>query len=125
VKQRYVRPDGELSDETVVVVRGGELVRELLEHDARRAHEIYGTYAISVFAADGVTVDELAQDPPLVRFASLTLMTVGVIRAAGLRLSPSGRNPLHHSIDFDDLETGVKALLGCEHRTTANPYHER
>jgi hypothetical protein len=124
VKQRYLRPDGELSDETVVVVRGGELVREILEQDARRAHEIYGTYAISVFAADGVTVDELAQEPPRVRFAAITLMTVGAIRAAGLRLSPSGRNRLHHSIDFDELAGGLSALLACEHRSIVNPYHE-
>jgi hypothetical protein len=113
-----------LSDDTVVVVRGGELVREILEQDALRAFDVYGTYAISVFAADGVTVDELAQEPPLVRFESLTLMTVGAIRAAGLALRPSGRNRLHHSIDFDDLESGVGSLMRCEHRTIANPYHE-
>ena len=97
MKQRYVRSDGELSDETVVVVRGGGLDSEILAEDAQRAHDVYGTYAISVFAADGVTVDELAQDPPLVRFASITLMTVGEIRAAGLLLSPSGRNPYHET----------------------------
>jgi hypothetical protein len=38
MKQRHIRPDGELSDETVVVVRGGELRRDLLQVDARRAH---------------------------------------------------------------------------------------
>jgi hypothetical protein len=95
-------------------------VREILEQDALRAHEIYGTYAISVFAADGVTVDELAREPPLVRFAAITLMTVGAIRAAGLRLSPSGRNPLHNSIDLDDLSAGLSALVVCEHRTIVN-----
>jgi hypothetical protein len=73
---------------------------------------------------DGVTVDELAQEPPLVRFASITLMTVGAIRAAGLRLRPSGRNPLHHSIDFDDLSFGLSALLACEHRSIVDPYRE-
>jgi hypothetical protein len=45
-----------------------------------------------------------------VRFPSITLMTVGAIRAAGLRLSPSGRNPLHHSIDFDDLAVGASRV---------------
>jgi hypothetical protein len=124
MKQRYVRPGSELSDETVVVVRGGELRRDLLEVDARTAHAVYGTYAISVFAADGVTVDELAQAQPLVRFELLTLMTVGAIRAAGLVIRPTGRNPLHHSIDFDDLDDGLARLLNCECRTTINPYHE-
>jgi hypothetical protein len=86
---------------------------------------VYGTYAVSVFAAHGVSVDELAQEPPLVRFEVLTLMTVGAIRAAGLRLVPSGRNPRHHSIDCDDLDDGVSRLLRCEHRVYVNPYHDR
>jgi hypothetical protein len=124
VKQRHIRPSGVLSDDTVVVVRGGELRRELLVEDARRAHAVYGVYAISVFAADGVTVDELVQTSPLVRFESLTLMSVGSIRAAGLVLVPSGRNPLHHSIDVDDLDEGLDRLVGCDHRTVVNPYHE-
>ncbi len=92
--------------------------------DARRAHAAYGTYAISVFAAEGVTVDELAQEQPLVRFERLTLVTVGAIRAAGLVIRPTGRNRLHHSIDFDDLDDGIERLLHCEYRTMINPYHE-
>jgi len=124
VKQRYVRASGELSDDTIVVVRGGELRRELLAEDARRAHAVYGVYAISVFAADGVTVDELVQTSPLVRFEAVTLMSVGSIRAAGLVLVPSGRNPLHHSIDVGDLDEGLDRLVGCDHRTVVNPYHE-
>jgi hypothetical protein len=77
-----------------------------------------------VFAAAGVTVDELAQEQPLIRFEVLTLMTVGAIRAAGLLFRPTGRNRLHHSIDFEDLDDGIDRLLICEHRTTINPYHE-
>lgn len=124
MKQRYLRPGDELSDDTVVVVRGGELQRELLAEDAMRAHSVYGVYAISVFAADGVTVDELVQTSPLVRFEVLTLMTVGSIRSAGLALVASGRNPLHHSIDLTDLDDALDRLIDCDHRTVINPYHE-
>ena len=124
MKQRYLRPGDELSDDTVVVVRGGELQRELLAEDAMRAHSVYGVYAISVFAADGVTVDELVQTSPLVRFEVLTLMTVGSIRSAGLVLVASGRNPLHHSIDLTDLDDALDRLIDCDHRTVINPYHE-
>ena len=124
MKQRFVRPDDELSDDTTVVVRGGELRRDLLIEDAGRAHAVYGVDAISVFAADGVTVDELVQTSPLVRFGLLTLMRVGAIRAAGLVIRPTGRNRLHHGIDFEDLDDGVERLLRCESRTTINPYHE-
>ncbi len=124
MKQRYVRPDGELADDTVLVVRGGVLDRALLEDDARRGDAVYGTYSVSVFAANGVTVDELVQEPPLVRFQSFTLIAVGAIKAAGLVLRPTGRNPLHHSIEFADLDDGVNRLLRCDHRTMDNPYHE-
>ena len=124
MKQRYIRPDGELTDETVLVVRGGVLDRALIEDDARRAHGVYGTYSVSVFAADGVTVDELVQEPPLVRFESFTLISAGTIKAAGLALRPTGRNRLHHSIEFADLDDGVNRLLRCDHRTMDNPYHE-
>lgn len=50
MKQRYVRPDDRLGDDTVVVVRGGDLDRDLLRSDAQRMHHVYGIYGISVFA---------------------------------------------------------------------------
>lgn len=124
MKQRFIRVGDELTDEVTVVVRGGELEPELLREDAQRNHSIYGSYGISVFATRDITVDELAQQPPLVRFARLTLMTAGALRSAGLRLEPTGRNPHHFDITFDDPADGVARLLGCEHRTVINPYHE-
>lgn len=124
MKQRYLRVGDALTDDVSVVVRGGALDAELLREDALRNHAIYGTYGISVFAVRDLPLDELAQQPPLVRFGQLTLITVGVLRVAGLRLDPTGRNPRHFDITFDDLEDGIARLLGCEHRTIVNPYHE-
>ena len=60
MKERYVRPGGELTDETIVVVRGGELRRELLEADARRAFAAYGTYAHALDGADAGVAATLA-----------------------------------------------------------------
>lgn len=96
----------------------------LLRRDALRNHAVYSTYGISVFAARGVSVEELAQQVPLIRFEQLTLMTVGALRVAGLRLNPTGHNPRHFDVAFDDLEVGVAGLLNCEHRTMLNPYYE-
>jgi hypothetical protein len=124
VKQRFIREGDELRDNDIVVVRGGELDPDLVRTDALRNHSIYGTYGISVFAVRDATLDELAQQPPLVRFEHLALMTVGVVRSAGLRLEPTGRNPRHFDIGFDDLDLGVARLCACEHRVVANPYHE-
>lgn len=125
MKARYIRPDAELSDDTVHVVRGGTLDEAALRDGATAAFENYGTYAISVLALDDTTLEELAPAPPLVHFEQLTLMTVGAIRQQGLRLLPTGRRREHHSIEFDDLTDGIARLQACEHRIEANPYHER
>lgn len=123
-KQRHLRLGHGLDDDDIVVVRGGEFDIATLRADAERYHAIYETFGISVFAARDITVDELAQEPPLVRFDVLTLVRVGVLRRAGFRLDPTGRNPRHFTVSFDDLETGVDRLCGCEHESWVNPYHE-
>ena len=64
-----------------------------------------------------------AQEPPLIRFAVLTLVRVGA-RDVGFRLEPSGRNTRHFTVAFDDLDAGVAALVRCEHQRWDNPYHE-
>lgn len=124
MKLRYVRGGDDLSDEEDVVVRGGELDFAVLQRDAKRNYEVYGVYGISVFAVRDVTLDEMAQQPPLLRFSRLTLMKAGVIRAAGLRLEPTGHNPRHFDITFDQLDEGVDRLCRCEHQVFDNPYHE-
>jgi len=123
-KQRHLRPGDDLDDDQTVVIRGGDLGPVVLREDAERYHSIYGDYGISVFAARDVAVDELAQQAPLVRFEILTLVRVGALRACGLRLEPTGRNPRHFTVAFDDLDLGIDALLACEHRSWVNPYHE-
>jgi hypothetical protein len=50
------------------VVRGGDLDPDILSEDAVRYHSIYGVYGISVFAVRDATIDELAQQAPLVRW---------------------------------------------------------
>ena len=124
MKQRYVRPEDLLDDDTVIVVRGGELDAAVIRADAERMHGVYGLFGISVFAVRSVPFDELAQQSPLVRFARLTLVTVGALRRAGLGLEATGRNSEHITVVLPALEPGISALLGCAHRTVDNPYHE-
>jgi len=66
----------------------------------------------------------MAQQVPLVHFDRLTLVKAGVIRAVGLRLEATGRNPRHFDITFDELDDGVGRLCRCEHVVVDNPYHE-
>ncbi len=124
MKQRHIRPNDSLSDDDMVVIRGGELDAVLLRTDALRNFEVYGVYGISVFAVRDTTVDELAQVAPLVRFAFLTLVRVGDLRTSHLELDPTGRNPRHFDVTFEELDAGVARLLACGHRTLPNPYYE-
>ena len=124
MKLRYVRPGDDLADDEAVVVRGGRLRPDIVRQDATRHHAVYGTYAVSVFAVRGMRLEELAQQPPLVRFPELTTTTAGAIRAAGLALLPTGRNPRHFSVELDELEWGVEALRNVEHQVVDNPYHQ-
>jgi len=58
-----------------VVVVGVICFDEAAQRLMRRC-SIYGVYGISVFAVRDVTVDELAQQVPLVRFDRLSLVKV-------------------------------------------------
>ena len=119
-----MREGEQLVDDETLVVRGGALDSDTLRTDAMRHHQIYGTYGLSVFAVRNVSFDELAQQAPFVRFPVVTLMKAATLRSAALSLLPTGRNPLHVTVGFEDLDEGVDRLCNCEHRTVVNPYHE-
>lgn len=123
MKLRLLR-DGDALDEDTLLVRGGELDPDVLRADARQYHGVYGTYGISVFAVRGLSLDEMAQQVPLVRFRRMTLITAGELTGAGLRLEPTGRNPRHYTVGFDDLGQGMKVLAGCQRQVVTNPYHD-
>lgn len=94
---------GDHLDEDTVLVRGGALNAGVLRADARRYREVYGAYGTSLFAVRGMTLDEMAQQVPLIRFRDLTLITARELIGSGLRLKPTGRNPRHYTVGFDDL----------------------
>ena len=124
MKLRRLRDGDVLENGDIVLVRGGVLDPEILRADAARYHSIYGVYGISVFAIRDVTVDELAQQVPLVRFDRLSLLKVSDVLTAGMRLEPTGRNPRHFTVSFDDLEDGMKRLASCPHQVMPNAYHD-
>lgn len=124
MKLRRLREGDVLDDGDVMLVRGGELDPGLLRADALRYHSVYGSYGISVFAIRGLTLEEMAQQVPLVRFERLTLIKVKDVRGAGLRLEPTGRNPHHYTVGFDDLDRGVTQLADCDHQIVPNLYHD-
>lgn len=123
MKLRRLREDDVLNHGDILV-RGGELDLQVLRADAERYHSIYGSYGISMFAVRDAVLEELAQQAPLVRFGQLTLVEVAGVLGAGLRLEPTGRNPRHYTVAFDDLDLGIARLAGCEHQVVPNPYHD-
>lgn len=123
MKQRYIRT-GEALDDEEAVVRGGGFDPAVVRADAQRMFQIYGVYGISVFALRGATLDELAQQSPLVRFSQLVLVTVRAIRAAGFDLEATGRNRPHYTVVLPDLHYSVDRLCACERHLWPNPYHE-
>ncbi len=84
MKLRRLR-DGDVVGDDMVLVRGGELDADVLRADAQRYHGMYGTYGISAFAVRGLTVDEIAQQVPLVRFDRLTGTEQSILRQAGMK----------------------------------------
>lgn len=123
MKQRFIRTGGTL-DDAETVVRGGELVAAAVRRDALRMRHVYGVFGFSVFAVRGTTIDELAQDSPLVRFVRLTTLTAGTIRSAGLEIEAMGRNSLHYTVLLPDAEDAVVRLCACERHVVDNPYYE-
>lgn len=124
MKLRKLRDGDVLENGEVVLVRGGDLDPDVLRADAARYHSIYGTYGISVFAVRDATLEELAQQAPLIRFGRLTVLRVRDVLAAGMRLEPTGRNPRHYTVGFDHLDDGVRRLARCPHQVVPNPYHD-
>jgi hypothetical protein len=76
-------PRDHLDDDEELILRGGELDPDILRADAQRMFDIYGVYGISVFALRGATIDELAQQTPLIRFPLFTVMTIGTRASRG------------------------------------------
>src|SRR5258708_12373847 len=110
MKVRYIRTGDVLDERDQVVVRGGDLEPEVIRADAQRTFDVYGMYGISVFSLRDVTVDELGQKPPLVRFAQLAVVTVGTIRSAGLWLEPTGRNSPPYTLVLPHLSPPAPPL---------------
>jgi len=112
-----------LSDDALVIVRGGMLSADELRIDAVRAFERFGEYAISVLAApEPGDLDRLEQTA-LRRFNIVTLTTAGAIRRIGLDLVPTFRRP-HYSVLLPALDADIARLMGCENEVRTNPHFE-
>lgn len=96
--------DEEPPDDTVVVVRGGEMNSAFVRRTAQRSAEESGYHAVSVFLALDEPVELLcASEPYVARYGQVRLTTVGRIRHAGFPLLPTLHRP-HYDVVLPDLE---------------------
>lgn len=86
-------------------------------------HDVYGVYGISVLAVRGTTLDELAQQVPLVRFAdwrsSVSVRSAPPDWTWSRRAATPATTPWCCS-----TRRRGECLCLCERRMWANPYHE-
>lgn len=96
--------DEEPPDDTVVVVRGGEMNSAFVRRTAQSSADESGYYAVSVFLALDEPVELLcASEPYVARYGQVRLTTVGRIRHAGFPLLPTLDRP-HYDVVLPDLE---------------------
>jgi hypothetical protein len=95
--------DEEPPEDTVIVVRGGEMVSEYVRHTLRNSFKENRVYALSVFLALDMPVEELcAEEPFLARYGRVRVSTVARVRAAGFALLPTLERP-HYDIVLPDV----------------------
>jgi hypothetical protein len=110
----------------VLVVRGDELDRTVLDEDARRFHRRFaqwGLFGVSAFlAGDDAEVDALCETK-LRQWSTAAVFTRAALEDAGIEVVPTFRTP-HVTLAHSELGELVQRLLRCEHQVVANPYHE-
>lgn len=107
---------------TIVVVRGGEMTAEFVHRSALAAHDEIGIYALSVFLAlDDSLVELCRREPFLSRYGKVRLSRVALLRGAGFALIPTLGRP-HYDIVLPDLShSTLERLDGCFESSVPNP----
>ncbi len=91
-------------DDTVVVVRGGEMKSEYVRSSAQDAFFAVGVFAVSVALTLDFPVEKLcASDRRIARYGKVRLSTVGRLRELGFALLPTLDRP-HYDVVLPDLE---------------------
>ena len=98
-------------DDTVVVVRGGEMNSDYVRRAAGQSFDELGVYGVSVFLAlDKDVVDLCSSEPALARYGKVRLSTAGRLRPAGFALLPTLARP-HYDVVLPDLAEATLARL--------------
>lgn len=110
--------------DAVVIIRGGLLAHDSIVRTATTSFERHGFYGVSVFAAIGMTIEELVARTPELgadRYKRLRRSTVGELRAAAFALLPTLDWP-HFDIVLPDVDgQTLDRLAACFSEPFTNP----
>lgn len=115
-----------LPDRAQLVVRGDDLIPEVLRADAERFLRRYpgwGRYGVSAFVAVDEAEIEALCETRLERFEAVVVFGRAALVALGVEVVPTFRRP-HVTLAHADLDALVAGMLRCEHTTRDNPHHE-
>jgi hypothetical protein len=91
-------------DDTVVVIRGGEMNSEFVRASAQDAFDDFGVFSISVSLTLDKSVEELCStDKRISRYGKVRLSTAGRLRELGFALLPTLDRP-HYDVVLPDLD---------------------
>jgi hypothetical protein len=109
-------------EDTVIVVRGGEMSADYVRHTARNSFKENRVYALSVFLALDLPIERLCADEPfLVRYGKVRFSRVARVRAAGFALLPTLERP-HYDILLPDIgDATLGKLEGAFDPPVPNP----
>jgi hypothetical protein len=110
-----------LTDETLVV-RGGLMAIGSLRNAIRTAHAFLGSYGLSFYGENGLTVEQICFEAQL-RHGRVRVSSVGRLRSAGLEPFRSGSRP-HLTVRYETEPTDEElvALVGLFGEDIPNPY---
>jgi hypothetical protein len=109
-------------DETVVVVRGGEMASDYIRRTARDAFDETGVFSVSVFLGLDEPLPELCRrEPFLVRYGKVRLSTVGRLRQGGFVLLATLARPHYDVVLPDTSDDTLGRLDGCFESAVTNP----
>lgn len=95
---------------------------EFVRRTATRAHQEFGIYALSVYAALDIDVDVLCRSiPDLNRYGKVRTSTFGILRREGFALIPTLSHP-HFDIVLPNVtDTILERLESCFGTPFVNP----
>jgi len=120
VDRLFLRKETPPAD-TVVVIRGGNMMLESLRKSAEASFRETGLYLISVFLVEELDLEDVCARPELRRYRSIRTSVVSKLRATDFILLATFQRP-HYDIALPNLaDNDLIKLINCFSPSIRNP----